>query len=91
MVWVPSWIWRAVNIDIFLLSQGILEALIGGFLICGLFTRIVAAIASILIFLIIVSIGFNEIAIRDIGLLGACIALILLGSGELSVDHYLRK
>lgn len=89
--WVPRWIWGVMDIDFFILSQGILEALIGALLVGGLFTRIVAAIASILMLLIIVSIGFNDIAIRDIGLLGASLSLILLGGGELSVDNSLRK
>ena len=57
--------------------MGIVELILGTLLIIGLYTRIVAFIMAIHLALVVASLGFNEIAARDIGLLSIALYLSL--------------
>ena len=66
-----------INLDSFIFLLGIVELILGTLLIIGLYTRIVAFIMAIHLALVVASLGFNEIAARDIGLLSIALYLSL--------------
>ena len=77
--------------------MGLFEILIALAFIIGLKVRFSALIASMLISMLFISFlvkyGFsiNPDLYRDIGLLGASLALFFLGAGPWSIDSLLRK
>lgn len=74
---------------------GLLEILVALSFILGFKVRIASILASLFVTLFFFSflskygLSINPDLYRDIGLLGACIALSLLGAGPMSVDHSL--
>ncbi len=80
-----------VNVNTFWLINGMFDAIIGILLIIGLFTKIVAFFASVHLIGVIVILGYNDIAIRDFGLLLASIAVFLNGTDLWCLDFKLWK
>jgi uncharacterized membrane protein YphA (DoxX/SURF4 family) len=80
-----------ISINSFMYLQGTIEVLVGIFLIIGLFTRITSYLSSIILIVVIISVGFNNISLRDVGLLSISISLIYLNSGKLSIDNLRGK
>jgi uncharacterized membrane protein YkgB len=79
--WVPSWFSNLLNrfhIETlsFIYINGIFEIAVGLGFIFNIFIRLFALLASLFLFAIIIQVGFNEVIIRDIGLLGATLALV---------------
>jgi uncharacterized membrane protein YphA (DoxX/SURF4 family) len=66
--------------------SGTMEIALGMLLLLGLFTRVVALLLGIHLLGIIITLGYNEIAVRDAGLLIALISVFLHGADELSAD-----
>jgi len=73
------------------LLNGIFEIVLGLLLIAGLFTRVTALIMGLHLISIIIALGYNEIAIRDVGLLCITIALVLHGPDRFSLDAKIRS
>ena len=69
-----------------LMSNGIFEAIAGILLLIGLFTRVIAFIAALHLLVIASFLGYNDIAVRDIGLAIMAASLVLSGAGPLSMD-----
>lgn len=65
------------DITLFLFMLGTIEIIFGILLWAGWKLRIVSLLISIHLFLIIIFTGFNEITIRDIGLLSIALALFI--------------
>ena len=80
-----------ISINSFMDLQGTIEVLVGIFLIIGLFTRITSYLSSIILIVVIISVGFNNISLMDVGLLSISISLIYLNSGKLSIDNLRGK
>ena len=59
----------------FVMATGILDIVIGGFLLFNFFPSFAAAIGAIHLAGILVTTGIDAVTVRDIGLLGAAIAL----------------
>ena len=74
------------------ISYGILEILIGTFLLIGLFTRITAGIGAVMLLSTIFTfwLKLQTFLPRDIGLLGAAIFLLINGGGNIGLDRYVR-
>ena len=90
---LPPWLspLLPVSIDTFLLFNGIVEILIGSFLLIGFYTRVFGAIACLHLLLIAIAVGYNDIAIRDIGLCAMALSLVFSGAGRLSWDERKSK
>lgn len=73
------------------LMNGIFELIFGLLLIIGLFTRFVALILSLHLFVIASSLGFNDLGMRDFGLALATLAVFLNGEDKYCLDSHLRK
>ena len=69
-----------------LMGNGIFETTAGILLLIGLFTRVTAFIAALHLLVIAFSLGYNDIAIRDIGLAIMAASLVFSGAGPLSLD-----
>jgi uncharacterized membrane protein YphA (DoxX/SURF4 family) len=91
--WVPEGIRPLIPFDdeVHMAIQGVVEGALGALMVAGLFTRIVGIISSAVLLAIIIAIGLNDIAGRDIGLLGGALALAMGGGGELSLDYLIRR
>ncbi|MEK7515279.1 MAG: DoxX family membrane protein [Patescibacteria group bacterium] len=80
--WLPQWMIAfverlSVGAPDFIRLQGVGETLLGIGLASGLLVRWCAAAGAALLAVVLMIYGFNEVTVRDIGLLGACLALAL--------------
>jgi uncharacterized membrane protein YphA (DoxX/SURF4 family) len=82
--YLPSWA-NFLPPKTLIILHGIFEALMGLLLLLGLFTRTIAILLSLNLLNTIINLGYNEIMIRDIGLLAALISIILYGKDKLSI------
>ena len=78
--WVPQWILKFLSIvkvqpTEFIFLNGAFEILIGISLISGILSRFFAFLGALFILAVIVSVGLNEVTVRDIGLLGGLLAI----------------
>ena len=73
------------------MGNGIVDATIGLLLLVGFYTRIAAFIAALHLLGIAISLGYNDIAIRDIGLAIMAASLVFSGAGPLSFDSRQKK
>ncbi len=91
IVFVPDWLARMLGsaTESLLRAQGVVEFSLGLFLLLGFVTRWSAGAAALLMGAIVVNLGLDPIGIRDIGLLGAALALAILGPGTWSADERL--
>ncbi|MEK6860422.1 MAG: DoxX family protein [Nanoarchaeota archaeon] len=92
MNWIPPKLTfiLPISAQTFTYILGVIEMVIGLFVFIGFFTRIFATIASVILLAIIVSIGFNEVAARDITILITTISLIFSGSNIFCIDNLIR-
>lgn len=91
--WVPEWFSVLLPIDLFTFVYilGVVETIIGLLVLIGFYTKTATALAGVLLMAIMPSLGFNDIMIRDAGLLFMAIGLMLLGPGDMSLDRKFRK
>ena len=80
-----------VSVYQFLRFQGLIESIVGIQLLLGVMTRSTAVVAVLILALIIYAIGFDQIGIRDIGLLCSAFGIICLGPGDWSLDARIKK
>ncbi len=97
VLFIPSWFTNflshqnGLTVHAFLHVQGIVEIVIGFQLLLGVLTRLTACAASLLLLLIIYSVGLDPIGIRDTGLLFSSFTILILGPGEWSIDVWFKK
>ena len=72
------------------LLNGLFDILIGVLLLVGFLTRIASAFATIHLAGVIFVLGYNDIAIRDIGILIAALAVFFHGPDNWCLDSRLR-
>ena len=89
--YLPNFILNSNYSSLFILLNGIFETLLGLFLLLGLFTRIVSLILTLHLLVITLSLGYNDIAIRDFGLTLATLAIFLHGKDNLCLDNKVFK
>ncbi len=71
--------------------NGIVDLIIGFLLLIGLLTRIIAFLAVLHLVGVIFTLGYNDIAIRDFGLLLASLSVLFHGPDKLCLDKRFRK
>jgi len=57
--------------------NGIFEVVVGLSLLTGVFSRMFAFLATLFLCTVILFIGFNEVIVRDVGLIGGLMAIAL--------------
>ncbi len=92
LVWLPAWTsYFPIEPIIFIYGNAFLEIFLGSFLAVGLFTRFSALLLSIHLLGITLSLGYNDIALRDLGLTIATLSVALHGHDFLSYDQKFLK
>ncbi|MDO8460259.1 MAG: DoxX family membrane protein [Nanoarchaeota archaeon] len=71
----------------FILFNGVFDLTLGILLLLGLFTRIVSAIAVLHLLGILATLGYNEVSIRDFGLMLGALSVFLNGPDMWCVDR----
>ncbi len=87
--WMPSWLTSFLHggaLDSFIYLNGIFEVAVGLAFVANRFVQIAAASAGAFLFLIALTVGANEVTIRDNALLGVCIVLFV-NAGEKAKWH----
>lgn len=79
------------SINATIMANGIFETLLGLFLLLGIFTRIASLLLAVHLFFITLSLGYNDIAIRDFGLSIAAFSIFLYGHDKWSLDNKIKK
>ena len=86
--YLPQWTYHLpIAPSTFVLLNGAFETLLGVLLACGLFTRAAALLLGLHLVGIAVSLGYNDIAIRDVGLALATLAIFLQGSDDWCLER----
>lgn len=80
-----------ISITQFMMLNGIFDTLVGALLAVGFFTRAVALLGAIHIAGVAISLGHNDVAVRDWGLSIAALSIALNGPDELTLDRKLSK
>lgn len=89
--WLNAWVPQGVQLLIakfnltgiqFIYLNGIFEILIGLSLVTGVFTKLFSALAIIFLLSILVFVSISEVTVRDFGLLGGFIAVLLWPDGK---------
>lgn len=60
----------------FIYFQGVFETAIGLSFLVNIFIKLFAFLSVVFLILVLLTIGFNEITVRDLGLLGAALSLL---------------
>jgi len=89
--WLPEFIVNNFDPVTFIYVNGIFDLVIGAFLLVGFLTRIVALLGIFHLLGVIFSLGFNDISIRDFGLLLVLVSVLLHGSDEWCLDKKIWK
>ena len=79
------------SVHVVLMTNAIFETIVGLLLLLGLYTRIAAFIAALHLLVIAFFLGYNDIAIRDVGLTLMAASLVFSGAGPLSIDNRKNK
>ena len=88
--YVPQWAYGLpVSVPTIVLLNGIFELGVGLLLLAGIFTRLCALVLGLHLLGIAVSLGYNEIMVRDVGLGLATLSVALGGADEWCVDRKL--
>jgi len=78
--YVPGYVYGlGISVSLVVILNGILDLLIGVSLVSGIYLRFFSVLGILRLFLIIFSLGWNDVAVRDIGLAVALIAIYLNG------------
>lgn len=90
---IPSWATAISGMEASMVvtMNGIIEAVVGTLLLFGIFTRIVALISALHLFLITYVVGYGPIGVRDFGLALAAFSTFLYGVDAFCLDAYLAR
>jgi len=91
MTWLPGYVSQFIEPQIMMLMTGVFDFVFGLLLLLGLFTRISAFLMALHLIGVIMTIGYNDIAVRDFGLLLATIGIFLHGPDKWCLDKWMRK
>lgn len=89
--YLPDFILNFSNPVNFVIFNGIFEVIFGILLLLGLFTRLVSIILTLHLLGIIFSLGYNEISVRDFGLMISSFVIFLNGKDSWCLDRKLFK
>ena len=76
---------------VIIMGNGFFETVFGIMLILGLFTRVSSLLLALHLFGIMITLGYNDIAIRDLGLMFAAFAIFLNGPDRWTLDNKLKN
>lgn len=89
--YVPSFAYSIpLSLRELLFLNGIFEIVLGLSLLAGFLTRVSALLLSLHTFAIMISLGYNDIAVRDFGIALATLSVFINGEDEWCVDARLK-
>src|SRR3989338_933735 len=89
LAYLPYWAKSLPISEInFIHINGYFELIFGALLVLGFYTRIVAFFLSIHLLVIVYTVGYNEIGVRDFGIFVALVSIFLHGPSIWSVDRF---
>ena len=92
MKYAPQWAYQtSINPFVVVMLSGIFEVTFGILLLLGIFTRFSAGILGLHLLIIIQSLGYNEIMVRDIGLFMGLVAVFLHGKDKWCLDKKVKN
>lgn len=74
-----------------LLLNGIFDTIVGLSLLSGLYLRVFAGLGVLHLLFTSITLGFNDVAVRDFGLMIVLIAVFLNGKDEFCLDRKFKK
>ena len=80
-----------ISVNLFVTLHGIFEVLLAVLLLVGYAQRIVRVVAVLHLVSITIGVGYNEIGVRDFGLVMAALALAMSDDISYSLDAYLSR
>lgn len=83
---LPGYVSQFIEPQIMMLMTGVFDFVFGLLLLLGLFTRISALLMALHLIGVIITLGYNDIAVRDFGLLLATIGIFLHGPDKWCLD-----
>lgn len=86
MGYLPDFLIATDYARAFVLFNGTFELLFGTLLIMGFYTRAVALVLSLNLLLIVINLGYNDIAVRDFGLTLVTFSIFLGGADKWCLD-----
>jgi len=91
-IWVPAFFEQGpVSLETIVIMNGIFEIVTATLVLIGLWTRPVAALITLHLAVITLSIGWTAIGVRDAGLALMSLAHFFEGPDEWSLDAYFAK
>ena len=78
-LFTSSWPFQTTTLVTF---NGIFEIIFGTLLLIGFYTRLSSFLLALHLFMIILSVGYNEIGVRDFGLFMAALTIFFWGEDE---------
>jgi uncharacterized membrane protein YphA (DoxX/SURF4 family) len=90
--WLPAWTdLLPITPERFIVLNGAFEALFGTLLLIGIFTRAVAVLLSLHLVGIALSLGYNDVMVRDVGLALATLSIALAGPDPWCLDARIAR
>lgn len=80
-----------VSVETMVRMNGMSEIVFGALLLLGLFIRPVSGLLALHLFGIAITLGYNSIAVRDLGLALSTVSICLYGPDLWSIDRRLAK
>jgi uncharacterized membrane protein YphA (DoxX/SURF4 family) len=91
VIWLPSFIYGfGIDVINLIYVNGVFDLVIGVLLLAGIYTRIISFIGILHLLGVILSMGYNEVAVRDLGILLVLISIFLQGSDSLCIESLKR-
>ena len=84
---LPAW----QTPESFMYANGVFDSIIGLLLLLGVFTRLIAVLATVHLTGVVIALGYNEIAIRDIGILLSALAVAFFGSDRWCLERQWQR
>ena len=88
--YLPEFLLSSESAHLAVIVNGSFEIILAGLLLIGLFTKFSAFLLSINLLMITISLGYNDIAVRDLGLTIATFAIFLGGEDRWCLDRKQR-
>jgi uncharacterized membrane protein YphA (DoxX/SURF4 family) len=90
--WLPQWAYSIpISPATLIILNGTFEVIFGTFLLLGLFTRISALLLTLHLLGITISIGYNDVGIRDLGLTLATFSVFMYGMDQFCLDNKRKR
>ncbi len=91
MGYLPDFLLTTSYAHTIVIFNGCLDLVLGMLLLIGLYTRLASLIIVVRLLAIILNLGYNDVAARDVGLMIVTFSLFLGGADKWSLDYRREK